>query len=71
MDGDRLLVKRNAFNLFDIVAIVGGFMFGLYIVLWGLSSLILSLYTRLKVITSVFHISAVQETKALQQPINI
>jgi hypothetical protein len=59
MSLDRVFVKRNNFTGFDIIALMGGYAVGIYIILWGVLYAILSLYTRLKIISSVFHISAV------------
>lgn len=66
MSLDRIFVKRNNFTGFDIIALMGGYAVGIYIILWGVLYAILSLYTRLKIISSVFHISAVQEAKAMR-----
>ena len=59
MSLDRVLVKRNSYNLFDIISAFGGYAVGVYFILWGLLYVILNLYTRLKVVSSVFHLSVV------------
>lgn len=71
MSLDRVLVKRSSYNLFDIIAAFGGYAVGVYFILWGLLYLVLNLYSRLKVVSSVFHLSVVQEAKFQRQPINI
>jgi hypothetical protein len=71
MSPNRLLVKRNTYNLFDLLAIIGGYMFGIYILFWAVMYVYLSYQTLLKIVSSIFHVSVVQEAKAMKQPINI
>ena len=59
MSLDRVFVKRNNFTGFDIIALIGGYAVGIYLILWGILYAILNLYTRLKIVSAVFHISAV------------
>jgi len=71
MNIDRILVKRDSFSIFDLFQLLGGFFFGMYIVCFFILKALLDLYTRLKVVSSVFYLSVVQEAKAMKQPINI
>lgn len=59
MSIDRNHVKRNSYNFFDVIAIIGGYAFGIWFILWGILYSILNLFTRLKVVSSVFHLSVV------------
>lgn len=59
MSPNRVLVKRSSFNLFDIISAFGGYAVGVYFILWGLLYIILNLYSRLKIVSSVFHLSIV------------
>jgi len=71
MSPDRILIKRNNYNWFDLFAIIGGYMFGIYLLLWFIQYVYLEYQTLLKIVSSVFHVSVVQEERAKKQAINI
>lgn len=43
MSPDRILVKRNTYNIFDLISVIGGYMLGIYIFFWAVLYLHLQL----------------------------
>lgn len=66
MSINRIHVKRNSFNFFDVIGVIGGYAIGIFIVLWGILYVIINLYTRITICSNVFHLSVVQEAKAFR-----